>query len=58
MNKKLSGKPARDGQIVLYEISGYHPFVTWVEADNGDRYWGHYWLTLTEAKIDFNARNF
>ena len=55
---KLQGKPARDGRIVLYRIEGYHPYVTWVEADNGSRYWGHYFLTLAEAEIDYNARNF
>lgn len=59
MDIKLEGKPARDGQIVMYKIdNGYTPYVTWVEADNGDRYWGHYFRTWNEARIDFNARNF
>ena len=31
-------------------------FITWIENKQGERYWGHYFMSLEVALEDFNKR--
>jgi hypothetical protein len=54
-SKRLSA----DDEIVLCKRkSGYLPYVTWRrQASTGDMYWGHYFFSIEEARMDFEERN-
>jgi hypothetical protein len=48
-------------ELILCEISGHHPYVTWKRNDpdrggDGGRFFGHYYKTLEEAEKDFQKR--
>lgn len=57
-SKDLPARPGYlDAQIVLMEIPGHHPYVTWQRnVRDGDTYWGHYFSTRREAEADFRKR--
>jgi len=46
-----------DRLTVMAKTDGYLPFVTWRMDDNGDCYWGHYFMTHDEAAADMIARS-
>lgn len=54
--------PAQAGDrkraIVLVDRGDtYEPFVTWeVDVEGPSAYWGHYFQTLSDAKVDFARR--
>ncbi len=54
----LAYKRIRNSHMVVCAKTeiGVHPFVTWAVDDNGDAYWGHYFLTEDEAMKDWRER--
>lgn len=60
--KPCRRRPGRGtGQhVVLCEVEGYEPFVTWIEIrdDRGIFFWsGHYFTNLNDARADYDARD-
>ena len=47
-----------DGRVVLAKTQGESacPYVTWAVDDEGNAYWGHYYIDLMDAFADFTSR--
>ena len=58
----LSRRRTSDGDIILvrklnvYDPMGGYEYVTWWEDERGNRFWGHYYSDLDEARDDFENR--
>lgn len=47
---------ARGGHIIIANVPGHHPFVTWYMRDDGNCFHGHYFFNRSEAEHDFTKR--
>lgn len=57
MMRTPSDSATKPGRVVLYyDESNCTPFITWWEADDGGRCWGHYFFEEKNARVDFFER--
>lgn len=59
--KRLPDDPStKNASLVMYRADedGLAPYVTWIETDDGARFWGHYFACRESAEADFIHRSF